>query len=161
MFRIGYGYDVHRLVEKRKLIICGENINYSKGLLGHSDADVAIHALIDAICGAAAFGDIGCLFPDSDDRYLGVSSLKLLKVVEKKLTNAKYKISNVDLTIVAQAPKLSKYIDSMKNNIANVLKIEKNQINIKATTEEGLGFTGSNKGISAHCVVLIYWFYDY
>ena len=93
MFRIGYGYDVHRLIEKRKLIICGENINYSKGLLGHSDADVAIHALIDAICGAAAFGDIGCLFPDSDDRYLGVSSLKLLKTVEKKLTSAKYKIS--------------------------------------------------------------------
>ena len=156
MFRIGHGYDVHRLVENRKLTICGENINYTKGLLGHSDADVAVHALIDAICGAAAFGDIGHLFPDTDDRYRGISSLKLLKIVAKKLEDSKYKISNIDLTIIAQSPKLSRYIDSMKNNISNVLNLEKSQINIKATTEEGLGYTGSNEGISAHCVVLIY-----
>ena len=139
MFRIGHGYDVHRLVEKRDLILCGEKINFEKGLLGHSDADVATHALIDAICGAA-----------------GISSLKLLEVVAKKLENSKYKISNIDLTIIAQSPKLSKYIDYMKNNISRVLKIENNQINIKATTEEGLGYTGSNEGIAAHCVVLIY-----
>lgn len=156
MFRIGHGYDVHRLVEKRKLTLCGQNIKYAKGLLGHSDADVATHALIDAICGAASFGDIGRLFPDTDEKYRGISSLKLLEVVEKKLENSKYKISNIDLTIIAQSPKLSKYIDYMKNNISKVLKIENNQINIKATTEEGLGYTGSNEGIAAHCVVLIY-----
>ena len=156
MFRIGHGYDVHRLVEKRKLVLCGQEIPYDKGLLGHSDADVATHALIDAICGAASLGDIGGLFPDTDEKYRGISSLKLLEIVAKKLENLTYKISNIDLTIIAQSPKLSKYIDSMKNNISTVLKLENNQINIKATTEEGLGYTGSNEGLAAHCVVLIY-----
>ena len=156
MFRVGHGYDVHRLVEKRKLILCGEKIEHDKGLLGHSDADVATHALIDSLLGAAALGDIGGLFPDTDEKYHNANSLKLLEIVWKKLKNMGYKISNLDLTIVAQAPKLKKYIDSMKKNIADVLKLDLNQVNIKATTEEGLGFTGNKEGISAFCVALIY-----
>lgn len=156
MFRVGHGYDVHRLVEKRKLILCGEKIEHDKGLLGHSDADVATHALIDSLLGAAALGDIGGLFPDTDEKYHNANSLKLLEIVWKKLKNMGYKISNLDLTIVAQAPKLKKYIDSMEKNIADVLKLDLNQVNIKATTEEGLGFTGNKEGISAFCVALIY-----
>lgn len=156
MFRVGHGYDVHKLVEKRKLILCGEEIEYSKGLLGHSDADVATHALIDALLGAAALGDIGGLFPDTDEKYRNANSLKLLKIVWEKLKNMGYQISNLDLTIVAQAPKLKKYMDSMKKNIADSLNLNLSQVNIKATTEEGLGFTGSKEGISAFCVVLIY-----
>lgn len=156
MFRVGHGYDVHRLVEKRKLILCGKEIEHENGLLGHSDADVATHALIDALLGAAALGDIGCLFPDTDEKYRNANSLNLLKIVWEKLENMGYKISNIDLTIVAQTPKLKKYISSMRNNIADVLNLDLNQINIKATTEEGLGFTGKKEGISAFCVVLIY-----
>lgn len=156
MFRVGHGYDVHKLAEKRKLILCGEEIEYSKGLLGHSDADVATHALIDALLGAAALGDIGGLFPDTDEKYRNANSLKLLKIVWGKLKNMGYQISNLDLTIVAQAPKLKKYMDSMKKNIADSLNLNLSQVNIKATTEEGLGFTGSKEGISAFCVVLIY-----
>lgn len=156
MFRVGHGYDVHKLAEKRKLILCGEEIEYSKGLLGHSDADVATHALIDALLGAAALGDIGGLFPDTDEKYRNANSLKLLKIVWEKLKNMGYQISNLDLTIVAQAPKLKKYMDSMKKNIADSLNLNLSQVNIKATTEEGLGFTGSKEGISAFCVVLIY-----
>lgn len=156
MFRVGHGYDVHKLVEKRKLILCGEEIEYDKGLLGHSDADVATHALIDALLGAAALGDIGCLFPDTDEKYRNANSLKLLEIVWERLKNMDYQISNIDLTIVAQAPKLKKYIDSMKKNIAGVLELDLGQVNIKATTEEGLGFTGNKEGISAFCVALIY-----
>lgn len=156
MFRVGHGYDVHKLIEGRKLILCGEEIEHKKGLLGHSDADVAIHALIDALLGAAALGDIGGLFPDTDEQYRDANSLKLLKIVWEKLKNMGYQISNIDLTIVAQAPKLKKYINSMKNNIADVLNLDLNQVNVKATTEEGLGFTGNKEGISAFCVVLIY-----
>ncbi len=156
MFRVGHGYDVHKLVEKRKLILCGEEIEFDKGLLGHSDADVATHALMDALLGAAALGDIGGLFPDTDEKYHNADSLKLLEIVWEKLKNMGYKISNLDLTIVAQAPKLKKYIGSMKNNIADVLDLDLNQVNIKATTEEGLGFTGNKEGISAFCVALIY-----
>lgn len=156
MFRVGHGYDVHKLIEGRKLILCGEEIEHQKGLLGHSDADVAIHALIDALLGAAALGDIGGLFPDTDEQYRDANSLKLLKIVWEKLKNMGYQISNIDLTIVAQAPKLKKYINSMKNNIADVLNLDLNQVNVKATTEEGLGFTGNKEGISAFCVVLIY-----
>ena len=156
MFRVGHGYDVHKLVEKRKLILCGEEIEFDKGLLGHSDADVATHALMDALLGAAALGDIGGLFPDTDEKYHNADSLKLLEIVWEKLKNMGYKISNLDLTIVAQAPKLKKYIGYKKKNIAGVLNLDLNQVNIKATTEEGLGFTGNKEGISAFCVVLIY-----
>ena len=156
MIRVGHGYDVHKLVEGRKLILCGEEIENEKGLLGHSDADVATHALIDALLGAAALGDIGSLFPDTDEQYRNANSLKLLEIVWKKLKNMGYQISNIDLTIVAQAPKLKKYINSMKNNIVDVLNLDLNQVNVKATTEEGLGFTGNKEGISAFCVVLIY-----
>ncbi len=156
MIRVGHGYDVHKLVEGRKLILCGEEIENEKGLLGHSDADVATHALIDALLGAAALGDIGGLFPDTDEQYRDANSLKLLKIVWEKLKNMGYQISNIDLTIVAQAPKLKKYINSMKNNIVDVLNLDLNQVNVKATTEEGLGFTGNKEGISAFCVVLIY-----
>jgi 2-C-methyl-D-erythritol 2,4-cyclodiphosphate synthase len=153
--RIGHGYDVHRLVKDRKLIIGGVDIPFERGLFGHSDADVLIHAIIDALLGAACMGDIGAIFPDSDPKFLGADSLVLLKEVIKQINILKYKISNIDSTIVSQAPKLSPYIDQMRENISRVCSIKKSQINIKATTEEGLGFTGTSQGIAAHAVVCL------
>lgn len=154
MFRVGNGYDVHRLAEGRKLIVGGVDIPYSKGLLGHSDADVLVHAIMDAILGAAAKGDIGKHFPDTDNKFKDISSIELLKRV-KLIVEDEYSISNIDATVIAQRPKISPYIDEMKKNIADVLDIDINQINIKATTEEGLGFTGDEKGISAQAICLI------
>lgn len=154
MFRVGNGYDVHRLVEGRKLIVGGVNIPYSKGLLGHSDADVLVHAIMDALLGAAAKGDIGKHFPDTDNKFKDISSIELLKRV-KSIVEDEYSISNIDATVIAQRPKMSPYIDEMKKNIADALDIDINQINIKATTEEGLGFTGDEKGISAQAICLI------
>ena len=153
--RVGMGYDVHRLVEDRKLIIGGVEIPYEKGLLGHSDADVLLHAIMDALLGAAALGDIGKHFPDNDDRYKGISSLELLRRVGKLLDEKNYVIENIDATIIAQRPKMRPYIDTMRENIAKALKIESDQINVKATTEEGLGFTGEGLGISASAVCLL------
>jgi len=153
--RIGYGYDVHKLVENRKLILGGVEIPYEKGLLGHSDADVLIHAVIDSIFGAAALRDIGYHFPDSDERYKGVSSIVLLKETAKILKNEGYKIENIDSTIVAQQPKLLPYIPQMIKNMAEALEINENQINVKGKTEEKLGFTGSGDGMKAHAVCLI------
>jgi 2-C-methyl-D-erythritol 2,4-cyclodiphosphate synthase len=153
--RIGHGYDVHRLVENRKLIIGGVDIPFVRGLLGHSDADVLLHAIMDAILGATGLGDIGKHFPDNDDKYMGISSLELLKHVAVLLFEKGYKVINIDSTIIAQRPKLSPYIEQMKKNIAGILKIDENDINIKATTEEGLGFTGSEEGIASHAVCLI------
>jgi len=153
--RIGSGYDVHKLVENRDLILGGVQIPYEKGLLGHSDADVLVHAIMDALLGAAALGDIGKHFPDSNQQYLGVSSMKLLDVVLYLLRKKEYCIMNIDATIVAQNPKLATYIDSMQRNIAHVLKLDLDQVNIKATTEEGLGFTGTGEGISASAVCLL------
>lgn len=149
------GYDVHQLVEERKLIIGGVQIEYEKGLLGHSDADVLIHAIMDALLGAAALGDIGKHFPDSDDRYKGISSIQLLEHVKILLNEENYRVNNIDATIVAQAPKMAPHIELMKSNIARVLEIDTGQINIKATTEEKMGFTGEGKGISSYAVVLI------
>ncbi len=154
-FRIGHGYDVHKLVEGRKLIIGGVDIPYEKGLLGHSDADVLSHAIADSLLGAAGKRDIGFHFPDTDPRYLGISSLTLLSEVRKILEESGYHIGNIDCTVIAQAPKLSPYIEDMKNNIANALNISANDVNIKATTEEKLGFTGRKEGISAHAISLI------
>ena len=153
--RIGHGYDVHRLVPGRDLILCGVKIPYELGLDGHSDADVAIHALMDALLGAAALGDIGRHFPDNDDRYRGIDSMKLLDRVMELLENKGYAVSNADVTIIAQRPKLSPYIEIMGNRLAEGMKIKVDQVNVKATTEEGLGFTGEGKGIAAHAVVLI------
>ncbi|NLK98843.1 MAG: 2-C-methyl-D-erythritol 2,4-cyclodiphosphate synthase [Epulopiscium sp.] len=153
--RIGMGYDVHRLVEDRELIIGGVKIPYEKGLLGHSDADVLLHAIMDALLGAAAKGDIGKHFPDTDEQYKGISSLELLKRVKNVLAVEKFSILNIDSTIIAQKPKMAPYIDKMRKNIAEALDISINQINIKATTEEGLGFTGEGQGISAHAICLI------
>lgn len=150
--RVGMGYDVHRLAEERKLILGGVTIPYEKGLLGHSDADVVVHAIMDALLGAAALGDIGRHFPDSDPEYKGISSIALLKQVAALLEENNYIIENLDATIVAQQPKLAPYIDEMTENIAAALQIETNQVNVKATTEERLGFTGSGDGISAHAV---------
>jgi len=147
--RIGMGYDVHRLTEGRELILGGVKIPYEKGLLGHSDADVLIHAVMDALLGAAALGDIGKHFPDTDPAYKGISSVKLLRYVGELLENELYIIGNIDATIIAQRPKMAPYIEQMRANIAEALHIELNQINIKATTEEGLGFTGAGEGISA------------
>lgn len=155
MQRIGMGYDVHKLVERRKLILGGIEIPYEKGLLGHSDADVLIHVIMDAILGALGEGDIGKHFPDTDPKYKDISSLKLLEYVSEVLTKHNATICNIDSTIVAQMPKMSPYIDKMKETIAKALKIELNQINIKATTEEGLGFTGTGLGIASHAIVLI------
>lgn len=155
MIRIGHGYDVHRLCEDRKLILGGVDIPYEKGLLGHSDADVLVHAVADALLGAAAMGDIGKLFPDNDPKYEGADSLKLLKLVAVKLTCAGYMISNVDSTIIAQNPKLSPYINQMRLNIARVLDLKIEAVSVKATTEEGLGFSGEGLGIAAHAVCLI------
>lgn len=153
--RIGTGYDVHQLVDDRKLILGGVTIPYDKGLLGHSDADVLIHAIMDALIGAMAKGDIGKFFPDTDPEYEGVSSLKLLKRVGEMLTKSGYFIGNIDSTIIAQKPKLKLYIPDMKENISNTLNITPGQINIKATTEEGLGFTGGGLGIAANAVCLL------
>ncbi len=153
--RIGHGYDVHRLVEGRKLILGGVVIPHTVGLLGHSDADVMLHAVMDALLGAAALGDIGKLFPDSDDAYLGISSIKLLENVAKQVEKSGYRVGNIDVTIIAQAPKLAPFIPKMRENIAAVLKTDLSNINIKATTEEHLGFTGSGEGIAAHAVCLI------
>lgn len=153
--RIGQGYDVHRLVEGRDCIICGVNIPYEKGLLGHSDADVALHALSDALLGAAALGDIGRHFPDTDERYKGADSRMLLREVVKKISEKGYKVENADVTIVAQRPKLSPYIEQMRKNIADDLGVSIDDVNVKATTTEKLGFEGRGEGISASAVVLL------
>lgn len=155
MIRVGYGYDVHRLTEGRDLFLCGEKIEYEKGLLGHSDADVALHALCDALLGAAALGDIGRHFPDSDEKYKGISSLILLKEVISLVAKKGYKTVNADITIVAQAPKLMPYIEKMRENVAKAMDIDAEFINVKATTTEKLGFEGRGDGISASAVVLI------
>lgn len=155
MMRIGHGYDVHRLVEGRKLILGGVDIPYERGLLGHSDADVLVHAIMDAILGAAALGDIGKLFPDSDERYAGADSLGLLAEVMRVLRGAGYELGNVDATVVAQRPRLAPYIEQMRENIARAAGAEVSQISVKATTEEKLGFTGDGSGIAAHAVALI------
>jgi len=153
--RIGMGYDVHKLVENRDLIIGGVNIPYEKGLLGHSDADVLLHAIMDALLGAAALGDIGKHFPDTDPAYKGASSIKLLEHVGDLLEENHFVIENIDATIIAQAPKMRPFIDQMNENIAKALKIELNRINVKATTEEGLGFTGSGQGISSQAICML------
>ena len=159
--RIGQGYDVHRLVEGRKLIIGGVDIPYEKGLLGHSDADVLLHAVMAALLGAAALGDIGQHFPDSDERYKGISSIALLKEVGKLLQENGYMIENIDSTVIAQRPKLLPYRPQMAENIAAALGIEKEQVSVKATTEEGLGFTGTGEGISAQAIALLSSVADY
>ena len=153
--RIGMGYDVHKLVEGRDLIIGGVKIPYEKGLLGHSDADVLLHAISDALLGAAALGDIGKHFPDTDPQYKGISSIVLLEKVGELLSENCYLIENIDATIIAQAPKMRPYIDEMRENIAKALGIDVSQVNVKATTEEGLGFTGEGKGISANAVCML------
>lgn len=153
--RIGHGYDVHKLIVGRKLILGGCEIPHTHGLLGHSDADVLVHAIMDSLLGAAALGDIGRLFPDTEPQFKGANSLKLLEVVCQKINLVGYKISNIDATIIAQKPKLAGFISVMRENIAEVCKIETSQINIKATTEENLGFTGRLEGISAHAVCLL------
>ena len=155
MLRIGHGYDVHRLTENRRLIIGGVEIPYEKGLLGHSDADVLLHAISDALLGAAALGDIGCLFPDNDEKYKGADSLVLLKEVVKVLKNKGYRIVNIDSTLIAQKPKMRPYIDEMIKNIAEACEISADSVSVKATTEEGMGFTGSGDGMAAHAVCLI------
>lgn len=153
--RIGHGYDVHRLVEGRKLILGGVEIEYIKGLDGHSDADVLTHAIMDALLGAAALGDIGKLFPDNDDAYLGADSLVLLSKVCEVLADKGYKIGNVDSTVIAQKPKLAPFIDGMREKLADTMKIPVDCVSVKATTEEKLGFTGEGLGIAAHAVALI------
>lgn len=153
--RIGMGYDVHRVVEGRKMILGGVEIPYERGLLGHSDADVLLHAVMDALLGAAALGDIGRHFPDTDEKYKGISSITLLKHVGTLLEENCFVIENIDATVIAQRPKLMKYMDQMKANIAETLNIDLDRVNVKATTEEGLGFTGSGEGISAQAVCLL------
>ena len=153
--RIGHGYDVHRLVEGRSLILGGVRIPFEKGLDGHSDADVLTHAVMDALLGAAAMGDIGKLFPDTDDRYLGADSIALLREVDRRLTEAGYRLGNLDVTVIAQRPKLAPYINQMRQNLAAALRTELQNVSIKATTEEHLGFTGSGEGIAAHAVCLL------
>jgi 2-C-methyl-D-erythritol 2,4-cyclodiphosphate synthase len=155
MIRMGQGYDVHRLVEGRKLILGGKEIEFEKGLLGHSDADVLTHAICDALLGAAALGDIGRRFPDTDDKYKDISSLKLLKEVGKLLKTMECEINNIDATVIAQAPKIAPYIEEIRRNIADTLDISTGSVSIKATTEEGLGFTGSGEGIAAIAVAVI------
>ena len=154
-YRIGHGYDVHRLTAGRKLILGGIEIPYEKGLLGHSDADVLTHAIMDALLGAMALGDIGQHFPDTDPAYAGADSLVLAKEVKKLLTQTGYEIGNIDATILAQAPKLAPHIPAMRKKIASVLGIKEEQISVKATTEEGLGFTGEGLGIAAHAICLL------
>lgn len=153
--RVGLGYDVHKLVENRKLILGGVEIPYEKGLLGHSDADVLVHAIMDALLGAAALGDIGQHFPDTDEKYKGADSIMLLKEVGKMLDKENFIIENIDATIIAQRPKMAPHIMSMRENIAGALGIQLNQVNVKATTEEGLGFTGSGEGISSQAICSI------
>lgn len=153
--RIGHGYDVHRLVEGRRCIIGGVDIPSNLGLLGHSDADVLLHAISDALLGAAALGDIGHLFPDTDERYKGADSLELLKAVACHLKENGYSVSNIDSTVIAQAPKLAPYIDEMRSNIAEACGCDIGCVSVKATTEEGLGFTGEKQGIAAHAVCII------
>ncbi|MDO5458661.1 MAG: 2-C-methyl-D-erythritol 2,4-cyclodiphosphate synthase [Eubacteriales bacterium] len=153
--RIGHGYDVHRLTEGRKLILGGVEIPYEKGLLGHSDADVLTHAVMDALLGAAGLGDIGRHFPDNDDRFLGADSLLLLKEVCRLLSVKGYRIGNVDATVIAQRPKLMQFIPEMRRNLAGVMNVDEDAVNVKATTEEKLGFTGEGLGIAAHAVALI------
>lgn len=155
MLRIGHGYDVHKLTENRKLIVGGVEIEHEKGLLGHSDADVLLHAISDALLGAAAKGDIGCLFPDNDEKYKGADSLVLLAEVVRVLNEDGYKIINVDSTLIAQRPKMRPHIDQMRSNIAKACNVSVDFISVKATTEEKLGFTGREEGISAHAVCLI------
>ena len=154
--RIGTGYDVHRLVEDRALVLGGVLIPYEKGLLGHSDADVLLHAIMDALLGAAALGDIGKHFPDTDDEYKGANSLELLACVYELVKEKGYEVGNIDATILAEAPKLAPYIPQMRLNIARALEIELDSVSVKATTEEKLGFTGEEKGIAAHAVCLVY-----
>lgn len=155
MIRIGHGYDVHAFAENRKCIIGGVDIPCEKGLLGHSDADVLLHAISDSLLGAAALGDIGKHFPDTDPRYKGADSLVLLKNVYSLIASLGYKVVNIDATVIAQMPKMAPYIDSMRSNIADALNVDVDFISVKATTEEKLGFTGRKEGISAHCVCLI------
>ena len=155
MIRIGHGYDVHAFADNRKCIIGGVEIPYEKGLLGHSDADVLLHAISDSLLGAAALGDIGKHFPDADPEYKGADSLKLLSCVVKLIEENGYKVVNIDATVIAQAPKLAPHIMSMRENIAKALNIDVDFVSVKATTEEKLGFTGRKEGISAHCVCLI------
>lgn len=156
MLRIGHGYDVHRLVEGRKLILGGAEIeNEGIGLLGHSDADVLLHAISDSLLGACALGDIGKHFPDTDEKYKGADSLELLKNVVALINSKGFSVNNIDATVIAQAPKLAPFIDSMRTNIASALNIPVDFVSVKATTEEKLGFTGAKEGISAHCVCLV------
>lgn len=154
--RVGHGYDVHQLTEGRKLILGGVEIEYEKGLLGHSDADVLVHAIMDSLLGAAALGDIGTHFPDTDEKYKGANSLELLKHVCGLISEKGYSVSNVDATVIAQAPKLKPFIPQMRKNIADTMQLDIDCINIKATTEEKLGFTGRKEGISAHSIALIF-----
>lgn len=153
--RIGHGYDVHRLTEGRKLILGGVEIPYEKGLLGHSDADVLVHAVMDALLGACAMGDIGRLFPDSDSAYAGADSLKLLDAVMTRLKEKRFRVGNVDVTVIAQAPKLAPYVPQMKSNLSRRLELAPDRVNVKATTEEHLGFTGRGEGIACHAVALV------
>lgn len=153
--RIGMGYDVHRLVEGRDLILGGVRIPYEKGLLGHSDADVLLHAIMDSLLGAAALGDIGKHFPDTDQRYKGADSMELLREVGRMLSENHFHVGNIDATIIAQAPKMRPHIDTMRQNIADALGISISQVNVKATTEEGLGFTGAGEGISSESICLL------
>ncbi len=153
--RIGSGYDVHRLTDGRKLILCGVDIPFEKGLLGHSDADVALHALMDAMLGAAAMGDIGRHFPDTEDRYKGISSLELLKRTAAIIDEAGYRLANADVTIIAQRPRISPYIQEMRANIAGALGMDISNISVKATTTERLGFTGREEGIAAQAICLL------
>lgn len=153
--RIGHGYDVHRLADNRKCIIGGVDIPHEKGLLGHSDADVLLHAISDAVLGAAAMGDIGHLFPDTDDKWKGADSLKLLEEVVRQVNGKGYRLVNIDSTILAQAPKMAPYINQMRENISKACNIPLDFVSVKSTTEEGLGFTGTKEGISAHAVCLI------
>lgn len=155
MIRIGHGYDVHRLCENRKLIIGGVEIPYDKGLLGHSDADVLLHAISDALLGAAALGDIGCIFPDNDEKYKDADSLVLLSQVVDLLEEKGFSVNNIDCTVIAQNPKIKPHIEKMRSNISTACKIDFSCVSVKATTEEGLGFSGSGEGIAAHAVCLI------
>lgn len=154
-FRIGSGFDVHKLVEDRKCIICGVEIPYAKGLLGHSDADVALHAMMDALLGAAAMGDIGKHFPDTDERFKGADSMRLTEYVVGLLKEKGWQVNNVDVTIIAQAPKMAPHIQQMRENVARVLEVEPERVNVKATTTEKLGFTGRGEGIAAEAVASI------